>query len=158
MPAALLVALALSAAGAPAGSRHGSSALLPDGVHASSHPPRQGHSRKDIHVAPGRGIPQPEETRYLAHVPDGALRSGNCSTYGFGVSGGFDPTFKKVSLWKKQGGGGGGAAKAASLRRWAGSTSCEGEYSVLSIDVLDQCTPCMSRWGRSHKSLRSRSR
>ena len=76
--------------------------------------------------------------------PNATLRAENCSQQGYSDSVGFDPIFKKVSLWKKQGGGGGGGggvAKAASLRRWAGSTSCEGQYSVLSIDVLDQCTP-----------------
>ena len=35
--------------------------------------------------------------------PQGALRSGNCSTYGYLMAAGNDPIFTKVSLWKKPG-------------------------------------------------------
>ena len=76
--------------------------------------------------------------------PDGALRSGNCSTYGFGVSGGFDPIFKKVSLWKKSPPPPGpspppGSAQASELREYS-SPNCTGAYTIGSIDVMDQCT------------------
>eukprot|EP01044_Picomonas_judraskeda_P006364 COSAG03_NODE_631_length_6620_cov_2.507898_4_plen_243_part_00 len=76
--------------------------------------------------------------------PHAALHSGNCSLYGFGEFEGFDPIFKKVQLYKKSGppgGGGNGTAQAAELRRWNSSPNCEGDYAVLSTDVLNECTP-----------------
>lgn len=73
--------------------------------------------------------------------PSATLRSGNCSVYGFREFEGFDPIFKKVQLYKKSGPDQNSTAQAAELRRWEKSLNCEGEYVVLSTDVLNECTP-----------------
>ena len=73
--------------------------------------------------------------------PSATLRSGNCSLYGFGDFVGFDPIFQKVQLYKQSAPGHNGTAQAAELRRWGNSLNCEGEYTVLSTDVLNECTP-----------------
>jgi hypothetical protein len=48
-----------------------------------------------------------------------------------------DPVFKTIGLWKK---GGDNNAQAVELRRFNASATCEGDYMVLSVDVLKQCT------------------
>eukprot|EP01050_Picozoa_sp_SAG11_P023873 SAG11_NODE_4928_length_1719_cov_1.579012_2_plen_240_part_00 len=77
--------------------------------------------------------------------PDATLRPGNCSAVGFSVFSGTDPIFRKVGLWEREPPAppppAGGNATAAELRRWEGSTSCTGSYTVLSTDVMNQCTP-----------------
>lgn len=78
--------------------------------------------------------------------PQATLKPGNCTSFGWGINAGFDPVFKKVGLWKKGQPGPappppGGNKNASEFRLYSASLDCTGNYTIMSTDVMEFCTP-----------------